>query len=122
MPICEYCGRLHQAEVPDYRFCSTNCRKEQQRYLAAEGYTSDGTPTLLDYRLTEADYLAQRLVAFSQQAAELRPEYEEELAEEVAKEKLVKIFGLLEELAQGNSVAERINTLTRPSLLLRRLA
>jgi hypothetical protein len=112
MPICQYCGRLHQTDVPDKRFCSTNCRQQQEVFFVASGYTPDGGPTRLDYSLTEADYLADHLVAFSKRAAQLVQEAEESDDEEaISRKKDV----LLEDLARGNSVAERIHQLTKSS-------
>lgn len=110
MPICQYCGRLHQTEKPDHRFCSTHCRKEQELFFTASGYTPDGSPTILDYSLTEADYLAAHLVALSKRAAQLVQEAEELDDEEAL---LRKKDVLLEDLARGNSVAERIHQFTK---------
>ena len=116
MPICEYCGRLHQTEVPDHRFCSTHCRRQQEQFLAVSGYTPDGRPTSLDYTLTEADYLARHWVAFSQRAALLiQKEKESEDEDAVALEK----DALIEDLARGNSVAEKIHQITAPNVFMR---
>jgi hypothetical protein len=111
MFICQYCGRSHQTDVPDYRFCSTNCRQQQELFFVASGYTSDGSPTILDYSLTEADYLAHHLVAFSKRAAQVVQEAEESDDEETIAQKK---DALLEDLARGNSVAEKIHRLTKP--------
>jgi hypothetical protein len=111
MFICQYCGRSHQTTVPDTRFCSTNCRQQQELFFVASGYTPEGGPTILDYSLTEADYLAHHWVAFSKRAAQLVQEAEESDDEEaVTRKKDV----LLEDLARGNSVAEKIHRLTNP--------
>jgi hypothetical protein len=111
MFICQYCGRSHQTDVPDYRFCSTNCRQQQELFFVASGYTPDGNPTILDYSLTEADYLAHHFVAFSERAAQVVQEAEESDDEEAVNRKK---DALLEDLARGNSVAEKIHRLTKP--------
>lgn len=111
MFICQYCGRSHQTTVPDTRFCSTNCRQNQEQFFVTSGYTPDGGPTILDYSLTEADYLAHHWVAFSKRAAQLVQEEEESDDEEAITQKK---DALLEELARGNSVAEKIYGITRP--------
>jgi hypothetical protein len=117
MPICEYCGRLHQVQVPDYRFCSTYCRQQQEHFLASAGYTPDGTPTFVDYTLTQADYLAHHWVAFSKRAAQIVQEAEESEDDAAM---LRKKEVLIEDLARGNSVAEKIYQLTKTELPVRR--
>ncbi|RZK30187.1 MAG: hypothetical protein EOO61_19590, partial [Hymenobacter sp.] len=71
MDLCEYCGRSHAVRIPDQRFCSVHCRLLLQQFLEAAGYTPDGQPAILDYALTEADYLARHLVALAKRAAQL---------------------------------------------------
>lgn len=118
MALCEYCGRPHTVQIPDYRFCSIHCRQLLQQFLEAEGYTPDGQPTILDYALTEADYLARHLDALAKRAAQLLrdTDYEEEDEENTkAAERLEQFTGFLEDLAQGNSVAEKIEKRTRYS-------
>jgi hypothetical protein len=119
MALCEYCGRPHAVQIPDQRFCSVHCRLLLQQFLEAEGYTPDGQPTTLDYALTEADYLARHLVALAKRAAQLLHDTDYEEAEDEqgtkAAERLDQLTGFLEDLAQGNSVAEKIEKRTRYS-------
>ena len=116
MRICEFCGRLHQVQVPDYHFCSTHCRQQQQLFLADAGYTPTGEPTVLDYALTEADYLAGHLMSISYRAKLLVREAAEAKNED---DIWPKKEALILELSEYNSVAQRIYKITNPYLFVK---
>jgi hypothetical protein len=105
MTICEYCGRTHQVQIPDSRFCSVFCRVQHQQFMAdLEATSNQIVASYIEYVRTGADYLAQHLVALARRAAKLL----EDTQQLDDKQRIFQLSYFLKDLAKGNNAAQEV--------------
>lgn len=105
MNICEYCGRTHEVQLPDSRFCSVSCRVQHKLFMAdLESSIDQALVAYSEYVRTGADYLARHLVALAQRATKLL----EDTQQFEDKQKIFQLSYFLQDLARGNSAAQEV--------------